>query len=344
MLTQLTHLHYLASANDASGTAAFTRSLSGLTALVQLQLNMWPSSTSAADHSAWRALMGSLGSLRRLSDLHLIEWRLNNSCSTAYFSELGPTLTSLRALTRLTLEADMSTPQTAPTVAADDSAAGVALVRAIGSLTQLQGLEITALRRVSVGACCQHLASLSSITHLMLRSLALPVLPALAAAAAAGGTFEQLLVGMTRLDDLTLNDVGLTGRSAMRVVPTVVPTLLHLQRLSLQRNHLGGEVCNGAGKQCATAPCVALCVAECGKRPGTSRRRGAWHHCRPELDRFVHGNPLCKIVLNQCMLLYSHRICTRVQVSFLEMRITWETVPAGLDNARLQPVTAPCIR
>lgn len=53
-----------------------------------------------------------------------------------------------------------------------------------------------------------------------------------------GGTFEQLLAGMTHLDTLALQGVGLNGQSALRVFSTVVPTLVHLQDLWLHDNQL----------------------------------------------------------------------------------------------------------
>lgn len=44
---------------------------------------------------------------------------------------------------------------------------------------------------------------------------------------------------MTLLRTLDLTGVGLNGWSAACVVSVVLPTLLHLQDLALERNHLG---------------------------------------------------------------------------------------------------------
>lgn len=44
---------------------------------------------------------------------------------------------------------------------------------------------------------------------------------------------------MTQLRRLALNDVGLNGHSAMRLFSRSVPSLLHLQFLSVEKNLLG---------------------------------------------------------------------------------------------------------
>lgn len=239
-LTRLTHLHYTASANDEEGATACAHVVAAMTALSHLILSRWPSSTSTGDRSAWRALMGSLPNLHRLNSLRLTQWQLDTSCSAAYFSELGPMLTALRALKRISFITDRAVRQTAITTAAN-SAAGTALVQTISSLTQLQELSLFGLQSVTVCACTQHLASLTKLTNLTLVSLAAPVplAPGVPRTLAAEGTFEQLLAGMTRLRTLTLMMVGLNGRSAMRVVSDIAPTLVHLMRLSLPSNQLG---------------------------------------------------------------------------------------------------------
>lgn len=129
-LTRLTRLAYQASFNDDGGTAAVAHGLRGLTSLSILQLDLWPSSGSAADRSAWRALMGSIASLHSLNSLHLVAWQLDTSSSAAYFCELAPALTSLRAVTHLALGADAGAPQTAqnPDAATANGKAGAALV------------------------------------------------------------------------------------------------------------------------------------------------------------------------------------------------------------------------
>lgn len=165
-LTRLTQLHFRP-ADDPDGAATFAAALSSLTALASLRLDCWPSSASADDLSAWRTLLASLHSLRSLDSLHILIWQIDHSSSAAYFSELAPTLTSLRALTHLRLHADLFALQSAPVpgAAGIDSAATAAVVQAIGSLTQLEALELAVLRRVNVAACCQHLAGLTNLTH-----------------------------------------------------------------------------------------------------------------------------------------------------------------------------------
>lgn len=234
----------MTSSDDASGAAAFTRALPDLTALAVLQLLMWPSSDSQAHRSVWHALMGSLRNLCTLRTLWLTDWQLDANSSAAYFSELSPALASLRALTALTLEVDARTQQTAPNpaAAAADSIAGAALVQTIGTLNQLQVLHLSLLRCVGVRACCQHLAGLSNLTELSLVLLGVTDAPAPDAQephAAPEGTFAQLLAGMTHLDTLALEGVGLNGHSALRAFFGILPTLVHLRVLSLVNNRLG---------------------------------------------------------------------------------------------------------
>lgn len=189
--------------------------------------------------------MSSLCSLRGLDTLHLGRWQLDGGCSAAYLPSLGPALASLCALRCLTLSADHNAPQTVRHAAAD-AAAAAALVHAIGSLTQLQALRIAGVAHVGLCTCCQHLGSLTNLAEVQLWWLdsveptapdALEAHPA--ARSTAGRTLEQLLAGMTRLDGLVLDGVGLSGRSAMRFFQRGLPTMLHLECLSLNDNHMG---------------------------------------------------------------------------------------------------------
>lgn len=95
----------------------------------------------------------------------------------------------------------------------------------------MQALEPCALH-VNVSACCLHLAGLTQLTHLELASLVAIELPVAPAQPAAASNFEQLLAGMTQLQELTLNNVGLTGRPAMHIFSEIV-SKLHLRRLSV---------------------------------------------------------------------------------------------------------------
>lgn len=204
-LQGLTSLIFEAFSDDAGATAAFTSALGSLTKLAILQLGDWPSSASEADSASWQALMARVCTLPDLQELHFEYWQLDTSCSAAYFSELGPVLKSLTALTCLCLAGTYRR----LLHAAPPNAAGTALVRDIGSLDQLQTLTLSALSDLGLCACCQHLARLTNLTRLGLVTLGVTAPPDVPAwmPSAADGSFEQLLTGMTQLRVLELVDV-----------------------------------------------------------------------------------------------------------------------------------------
>jgi hypothetical protein len=202
-LTALTSLTFLASQERRrdigwDGLHTFARALCSMDTLLELVLEGWPSTRASAPAlPLWLTLAHSLGSLRHLQSLELRFWRIGARCRELYFSQLGPALEPLRALTRLIISLEAlpqpiaADPEAA---AAANVAAGAALVHGIGSLAQLECLQLHLDRAVTVTDCCQHLASLTRLTRLVVDGLLGDVAPC--------GALGRLVSGMVQLERL----------------------------------------------------------------------------------------------------------------------------------------------
>lgn len=272
-LPQLPALHdlflYLTVTGDdaASGIALGLTSLSGMTQLTSLSLNMhdrrgvqdsfgeayiqaamqpvahalraptglrtlglggWSCHPCPAAHSCWQALAEALPRMHHLEVLGIDRIALPSNFDPSYFQTLSSGLTRLSSLCNLGIDGHAAEPHNVAAATDAHLSASGDLAAAIGTLTSLYSLSLRTLYPfLQEHECHVRLTRLTGLARLYISDLAPDAAPDV------GEARVSMLAGMTRLTSLQATDDKTSERATLRVLSEAVPALPLLETLYL---------------------------------------------------------------------------------------------------------------